>query len=101
GTADLPDAPLLLEPGLELVFLSTRRTVSCEQASANFSSTTRSASKLRVQRCRPSGAALQASAIKRASPFSFKIGARPGRGDSSRAANRTVAKRLRVRSTVG
>src|SRR5262249_1316805 len=61
--ANLSETPLLFQPRLELVFLSARRTVSFEQDSTSLSATTRSASSSRVQRSRPSGTPLQASAI--------------------------------------
>src|SRR5439155_24984377 len=60
-------AILLLQPGLEFVFFSVWRTVSCEMASAISSSTTLSANKRSVQRLRPFGAGLQASVTRRAS----------------------------------
>ncbi len=81
--AHFGNAPLLFEPWLEFVFLSTRHTVSAEQLSANFNSTTRSANNCSVQCSRPPGAALHASAIRRASPRWSRTGFLPGRGLSS------------------
>src|SRR5215210_1605850 len=97
---DFWDTPLLLQPGLELVFFSARRTSSYEQESASFSCTTRSASNCKVQRCRPSGAFEQASAIRRACAFGSSLGFLPGRGSSLMASNPTSTNRLRTRSTV-
>src|SRR5262252_7022320 len=94
------DAPLLLQPRLEDRFFNTRRTLSYEYDSARPSATTRSASRCKVQRWRPSGAALQASAIKRAVACASSLGCLPGRGRSSSAASPSSTKRWRVRSTV-
>src|SRR5919206_1830826 len=94
------DAPLLLQPRLEDRFFKTRRTLSYEYAAARPRATTRSASSCKVQRWRPSGAALQASAIRRACAFSSNLGCFPGRGRSSRASSPAATKRWRVRSTV-
>jgi hypothetical protein len=55
------DAPLLLQPRLEVTFFKTRRTLSYEYDSASPSATTRSASRCKVQRLRPSGAPLRVS----------------------------------------
>ena len=95
-----PDTPLLFEPGLELVFFSVRRTSSYEQESASLSCTTRSASNCKVHCLRPSGALLQASAIKRACAFGSSFGFLPGRGRSLMASNPASTNRLRRRSTV-
>ncbi len=62
-TAHLRDAPLLLLPRLEFVFLSIWRTVSREMLSANPIATTLSASSWIVQSACPSGASLHAMAI--------------------------------------
>src|SRR5215510_11687261 len=94
------DAPLFLQPRLEDRFFNTRRTLSYEYDGARPSATTRSASRCKVQRWRPSGAPLQASAIKRASACALSLGCVPGRGRSSSAASRSPTKRWRVRSTV-
>src|SRR5215471_12962782 len=74
---DLWDTPLLLQPRLEVTFFQTRRTLSYEYASARPRATTRSASRCKVQRLRPSGAALQASAIRRASACASSLGCVP------------------------
>jgi len=58
-------APLGFLPRLELRFFNNRRTCSCEYDSAKPSSTILSANNRNVQRARPSGALLQATAIKR------------------------------------
>lgn len=97
---DRRDAPLLFQPGLEFVFLSARRTVSSEIVSTTFNSTRRSASNCIVQRARPSGASLQASAIKRAFALTSSLGFLPGRGRSLRAPRPRSTKLSRVRSTV-
>src|SRR5919109_842224 len=97
----LRDAPVLFLPGLERVFLSTLRTVSCEKELANPSSTTLSANKRSVQRSRPPGGVLQAIAIKCVSCLVFNLCLCPGRGRSSRAPRLSSTNRLRVRSTVG
>ena len=98
---DFRYAPLLFQPRLQFVFLSTRCTVSSEHDSVSFNSTTRSASNCKVQCSRPSGAFEQASAIRRASPFSSSSRFLPGRGRSWSDPSLTSTKRLRVRSTVG
>src|SRR5262249_22036603 len=98
--AHLWDAPLFLQPRLEERFFKTRRTLSYEYDAARPRATTRSASRCKVQRWRPSGAALQAAAIKRASAFASSLGCVPGRGRSSSAASPSSTKRWRVRSTV-
>ncbi len=49
---------------LEFVFFRYRRTVSCESDADNPNSTTLSASRRSVHRCRPPGAWLQATAIR-------------------------------------
>src|SRR5690606_9631142 len=76
------DAPLLTEPGLRLVFLSVRRTVSSEIVSTTLSSTSLSASICMLQCSRPSGGSLQASATRKASPLPSSFGSDPGRGRS-------------------
>src|SRR5262249_47325373 len=97
---DLWDAPLLLPPRLEGTFFKTRRTLSYEYDSARPSATTRSASRCKVHRWRPSGALLQASAMRRASAFASSLGGVPGRGRSSSAPSPSSTKRWRRRSTV-
>ena len=61
------DAPTLLQPRLEFVFLSTWRTVSVLMVSTISHSTNWSANSFRVQLARPSGGSPQAIAINRAS----------------------------------
>jgi hypothetical protein len=98
---DLSDAPLLLLPGLEIVFFNTRRTVSSEMDSTTPSSTSRSAKSCIVQCSRPSGGALQARATRKASCLPSSLGCAPGRGRSCRAAsNPSSANRLRMFRTV-
>jgi hypothetical protein len=79
------DAPLFLQPRLEVAFFKTRRTLSSEDDSARPHATPRSVSKYKVQRLRPSGASRQASAIRCASTFASSFGWVPGRGRSSHA----------------
>ena len=67
-SAHLWDAPLLLLPRFEFVFLSTWRTVSKEMLSANPIATTLPASSCSVQCVCPSGASLQAMADYSALP---------------------------------
>src|SRR5205823_1467032 len=61
------DDPLLLQPRLEVVFLSVRHTVAGSMDSTTSSSTSRSASSLIVQRACPGGGPEQARATSRAS----------------------------------
>src|SRR5262249_22340680 len=99
--AYLGDAPLLVLPGLERIFLSSPRTVSYESFSPSPHSTALSASNRSVQRLHSPGALRQAAAIKCASPFAFSLGRWPGRGRSVSAPRLSSTKRRRVRSTVG
>jgi hypothetical protein len=55
GWAHLRNAPVLLEPGLEPVFLSVRRTASSEIDPTTLRTTSSSASSCIVQHVRPSG----------------------------------------------
>src|ERR687896_879722 len=59
--------PLLLQPGLEVIFLSVCRTVSRPMEATSSSSTSLSASRRSVQDARPAGAWLHAMATRRAS----------------------------------
>src|SRR6266508_2918355 len=61
------DAPALGQPRLEAVCFKAWRTVSYEIASTTSKATRRSPSSRNVQRLRPSGGALHASATRRAS----------------------------------
>src|SRR6201991_1148417 len=97
---DFADTPLLFQPRLEFVFLSTWRMVSRAIESVNFNSTTLSANSRNVQRARPSGGLLQATAIICASCLPVNLRACPRRGRSLRHPNPSSTKRLRVRSTV-
>src|SRR5262249_42492137 len=95
------DDPLLDLPRLKNVFLSVRRTVSSEMVSTTSNATSSSASSCIVQRACPSGAALQAVAIRRASCLASSARLPPGRGRSVSAPSRLPStKRWRVRSTV-
>src|SRR5690606_2043124 len=95
------DAPLLLLPGLHLVFFSTRRTVSSEISRTTPSWTRRSARSCIVQQVRPSGAFVQANATRNASALPSSFGSAPGRGRSYKArSSPSVQKRCRVRCTV-
>src|SRR6185437_14171264 len=60
----LRDAPLLLLPRLEGVFLRVRRTVSSEMEVTTANSTSRSAKRCMVQVVRPLGGSLQANATR-------------------------------------
>src|SRR5215216_3588858 len=97
---DLAYAPLLFQPRLEFVFLSTWRTVSRAMELAKFNSTTLSASSRSVQRACPVGGLLQAMAIICASCLPVSLRACPRRGRSLRQPRPSSTKRLRVRSTV-
>src|SRR5262249_11823646 len=99
--AHLGNAPLLVLPGLEGIFLSRHRTVSYESFAQSPNSTALSASNRRVQRLRSPGALLQATAIKCAWPLTSSLGRGPGRGRSVRAFRFSSTNRRRVRSTVG
>jgi hypothetical protein len=97
----LRQTPLLLLPRLERVFFSVRRTVSSEMVATTPNSISRSASSCIVQHSRPSGGALQASAIRNASCLVSSLRWAPGRGRSVRAAcSPSSAKRLRILRTV-
>src|SRR5215217_4699052 len=98
--AHLRDAPWLLQPWLEDRFFNTRRRLSYEYDAAKPRVTTRSASRCKGQRLRPSGAVLQASAMRRACACASSLGWVPGRGRSSSAPSPSSTKRWRVRSTV-
>ena len=82
--AHLGNAPFLLLPGLESVFLRRLRTPSWDMEDANFNSTTLPASRRRVQWSCPAGGGLQARAIRWASPrsSSFRRRLAPGDGPS-------------------
>src|SRR5262252_4697268 len=97
---DLWDAPLFLQPRLEDRFFKTRRTLSYEYDATKPRTTTRSASKCKIQRWHPSETALQASAITRAAAFASNLDCAPGRGRSSSAPSPVSTKRWRRRSTV-
>lgn len=58
------DDPLLLEPGLEVVFLSVRQTMAGSIESTTFISTNRSASSDIVHFARPSGASCSPSILR-------------------------------------
>ena len=99
-SAHLRDAPFLLRPRLEFVFLSTWRTVSKEMLSANPIATTLPA-KLQVQCVCPSGASLQAMATKCASCLPSNLRLCPGRGRSMSAlSSPSCTYRVRTRPTV-
>ena len=95
------DAPLLLLPRLEGVFLRRLRTPSWDMEGANPNSTTRPASRRRVQWSCPSGGGLQASAMRCASPRSSNFRRRLAWGRSHSApSNPSPAKRCLTRYTV-
>jgi hypothetical protein len=64
---NLSYAPLRREPGLEVVFFSIWRTLSCEMEFVTPSLTTLSAIKCSVHRARPAGGAEQANIVTFAS----------------------------------
>src|SRR5215217_402451 len=98
---DAGNAPFFALPRLEVVFFSTRRTVSSETASTSCSATRRSASNCMVQRFRPVGGVLQASATKKASCLPSNFCRVPGRLRSvSALARPSSTNRCRVRWTV-
>jgi hypothetical protein len=95
------NAPFFAQPGFEVVFLSTRCTVTGEISPTCLSSISRSASNPMVQRQRPLGGALQASATIKASCLPVKDRILPSRGCSLKAAVKpSSTKRWRVRCTV-
>src|SRR5262249_57875127 len=71
------DAPHGLAPRLQVAFFNARRTVSWAIVSTTSNSTSRSASRRRVQRAYPGGAGAHASAVKRACCSPSSLG-RPG-----------------------
>src|SRR5262245_53193772 len=96
------NAPLALQPRLEFPLLSTWRTVSYESWSTCPSSTIRSANRRRVQRSRPSGATLQARAMRCASfaPSSLRAFLRACSFRWRARSRPPSTKRLRTRVTV-
>src|SRR5262249_61378705 len=84
--AALRQAPRPLLPGLQDIFLRARRTVSRETVSTTSSSTARRASRRTLQRSRPSGASVQASAMTIASCLPSSFAGAPGRGPAVSAA---------------
>src|SRR3990172_4159224 len=94
-------APLLAPPGLHIPLFRVRRTVSSQMLSTILSSTRRSARSCRVQRVRPEGGPLQASARRWASWRPSNRRGLPRLCRSESAASRdSSTKRLRTRSTV-
>ena len=69
------NAPHLLAPRLDVVFLSTLRTVSWDMVCTTLRRFNSSASRCNVQRARPSGGSLQAMATSCASPSPSSTGA--------------------------
>ena len=101
GWSHFRDAPVLLKPWLESVFLSVRRTASSEMDGTTRRTINSFASNCIVQLTRPSGGLLHANAINVAWPRSSNFGTAPGRGRSLNAASSPCStKRLRMRSTV-
>src|SRR6266851_4427550 len=102
ATGRTRQAPVFFQPGLEIVFFSVRRTVSYETASTISNSTNLSASRRRVQRLRPCGAGLQATAIRCASwaPSSLRSRTWPDGHGRSAASGPSSTHRVRTRSTV-
>src|SRR5215211_64216 len=102
GRGQFGDAPLLALPGLEVVFLSVRRTVSSEMRSTTPRATSRSASNCMVHGLSgPRGLSVQARAMSVASWALSRSGAAPGRVRSlSAAATPSSAHRRRMRPPV-
>ena len=104
--AHLGDAPFLLLPRLESVFLSRWRTPSWDMEDANPNSTTFPASRRRVQRSCPSGAGLHSDQSLPRTGYGVRlapviqlpvpVGLAPGRALS----NPSPAKRCLIRYTV-
>lgn len=82
---DSRNTPLLRQPGLDIVFFSTRRTVSSEMLSTSPGFTRRSASNCILQCLRPVGGVLLDSAINSATPCVSNLSVPPGRRRSLRA----------------
>src|SRR5579859_7349765 len=80
--ADTGDAPLLLQPRLDLLFAKRRRTVSSESEGTISKLTTWSASSCSVQSAWPGGGSLQANATRYASCLPSSLRRAPGRGRS-------------------
>ncbi len=98
---DFRETPLFLLPRLESVFFRYCRTVSCESEAESPNSTALSANKRSVQRRRPVGAWLQATATRCASALGSSLSLCPGRGCSWRHCKLSSTKRRRTRSMVG
>src|SRR6266568_3765700 len=96
------DAPAFLQPRLEAVCCKAPRTVSYDTDSTSSSSTSRSARSRSVQRLRPSGGALHASATRCAScsPSSLRRYSRSGGLRSTAASRPPAAYCWRTRATV-
>src|SRR6266487_924689 len=96
------DAPALGQPRLEPVCFKACRTVSYDTDSITCSSASRSASSRNVQRLRPSGGALHASATKWAScfPSSLRRYSRAGGLRYTAASSPAATYFMRTRATV-
>src|SRR5262249_30787406 len=96
------DAPLLLEPRLEVVFFRQRHTVVGSMASTTSSSTSLSASSCIVQRACPSGGGEQVRATSRASwaPSSLRYCRSFARFLCRVASNPSATNWARTRATV-
>src|SRR5581483_11413772 len=96
------DYPLLLQPRLEVVFLSVRHTVAASIDSTTSISTSLPASNFIVQRACPSGAGEQAKAISCASclPSSLRYCRPVGFLRCSVASSPSAANCCRTRMTV-
>ena len=96
------DAPALGQPRLEPVCFKACRTVSYDTDPITSSSTSRSASSRNVQRLRPSGGALHASATKWAScsPSSLRRYSRAGGLRYTAASSPAATYFMRTRATV-
>src|SRR6266508_5490736 len=96
------DAPALGQPRLEAVCFKAWRTVSYDTDSTSSSSTSRLASSRSVQRLRPSGGALHASAVRYAScsPSRRRGYWRPGALRYTAASSPAATYFMRTRATV-
>src|SRR5262245_4649098 len=79
---NVPDTPLLTQLGLEVVFFSSRRTLSRELESVTSSLTSLSAIRCRVHRPLPAAVPLHAIIVVVASTLLSNVRGRPLRGAS-------------------
>ena len=87
---NLAYAPLLRQPGLEPIFFSNWRTLSCEMDSVTPNVTSLSAIRCKVHRARPVGGSEQAISVTLACTRLSNLSGRPLRGPSSRTSSSRV-----------